>query len=147
MPQIPIRRTTPADFDVVTTLLAELGRPALTDENRSALRELFGRYLDRPDTSPLVAELEGCVAGFMSLEFRERLNRVQPQAWIPELIVAAPYRGRGVGKALVAHAIDLARKRGCWSVKLESRSHRKEAHQLYRSAGMREVGLYFLLEF
>jgi GNAT superfamily N-acetyltransferase len=118
----------------------------MTDDNRIALQVLFGRYLARQDTSPLVAELDGRVAGFLSLEFRERLNRVQPQAWIPELIVGEPYRGQGVGKALVGQAIDLARMRGCWSVKLESRAHRKEAHQLYRSFGLREVGLYFLLE-
>jgi GNAT superfamily N-acetyltransferase len=146
MSQLTIRPAAAHDFEAVADLLAELGRPARTASSERALRLLYDRYLARPDTAPQVAEIDGKVAAFLSLEFRERLHRERPQAWIPELIVAQPFRGKGVGKAIVVHAIELARRHGCWSVKLESRAHRKEAHRLYRSVGMREVGLYFLLE-
>lgn len=142
-----IRPATPADFDAVATLLAELGRPAVTDATRDAARAVYERHLARPDTASLVAEVGGQVVGFLSLEFRDRLNRVQPQAWIPDLIVTASHRGRGIGKALLQRAFDLARERGCWSVTLESGYSRQAAHQLYRAMGMRDEGLYFRLPF
>jgi GNAT superfamily N-acetyltransferase len=54
-------------------------------------------------------------------------------------------RGAGAGKALLQRAFELARERGCWSVTLESGYQREVAHQLYRSAGMVDEGLYFML--
>jgi len=143
MPEVIVRPAALADFAAVSSLLAPLGRPELTEETTDVLQLSYAHYLDRADTAPLVAELAGGVRGFLSLEFRQRLNRIQPQAWIPDLIVAEPYRGLGAGKALLLRAFELARERNCWSVTLESGSQRKIAHELYKTAGMKDVGLYF----
>lgn len=145
MPGVQIRPAAAADFAAVTRLLAELGRPAVPAEDEPAARAVYLRHLARPDTASLVAEIDGRVIGFMSLEFRERLNRTRPQAWIPDLIVTEPARGLGAGKALLLRGIELARARGCWSVVLDSGYSREVAHQLYRSVGMRDEGLYFII--
>lgn len=145
MPDIVIRPATADDFQVIARLLAELGRPAVSPEAEQAAREVYLRHIGRPDTASLLAEVDGEVVGFMSLEFRERLNHTRPQAWIPDIIVTESARGLGAGKALLLRGIELARQRGCWSVVLDSGYSRTVAHQLYRSVGMRDEGLYFVL--
>lgn len=127
----------------MAALLAELGRPQLMPETEAAAREVYLRHTSRRDTASLVAECDGRVVGFLSLEFRDRLNRTSLQAWIPDLIVTAKYRGRGIGQALVEAAFALARERGCWGVTLESGYQRKEAHRLYLRAGMKDAGKFF----
>ncbi|MGH2458449.1 MAG: GNAT family N-acetyltransferase [Chloroflexota bacterium] len=106
-------------------------------------RERYARHVARQDTSSFVAELDGAVVGFISVEFRERLNRANLEAWIPDLIVTEGARGKGLGRGLLQAAFDLARERGCYHVTLESGYSRKTAHQLYRSAGMEDGGLFF----
>ncbi|MDQ2799940.1 MAG: GNAT family N-acetyltransferase, partial [Armatimonadota bacterium] len=98
---VSIRPIGADDFEAVSALLAELGRPTLSDETRADAQRFYERHLARPDTASLLAELDGAAVGFMSLEFRERLNRTTPQAWIPDLIVTPSARGRGVGRALL----------------------------------------------
>lgn len=141
---VVVRSAVAGDFEAVAELLAELGRPGVSDVNRDSLRRDFEHYLNRTDTAPLVAEVDGRPIGFLSLEFRHRLNRTSLQAWIPDLIVTAKARGLGAGRALLNRAFELARERGCWSITLESGSERLEAHQLYTSAGMEDRGKYFL---
>jgi GNAT superfamily N-acetyltransferase len=141
-----IRPATVRDFEAVTALLAELGRPQVAPADMEAARQVYERHTGRPDTASLVAEVDGRVIGFMSLEFRERLNRTTPQAWIPDLIVTESHRGIGAGRALLLRGVELARDRGCWSVTLESGNERAAAHQLYLSAGMQDLGKYFLID-
>ncbi len=143
MAEVTVRPADAGDFDAVAALLAELGRPTLTAESAADAREVYLRHIARPDTASLVAEAGGGVVGFMSLEFRERLNQVRLQAWVPDLIVTASRRGLGAGRALVTRGIELARGRGCWSLTLESGHQRQVAHALYRASGLRDEGLYF----
>ena len=140
-----IRLATPLDFAPCARLLAELGRPAPTPDTEAAMRDLYERHIARKDTASLVAETDGKIIGFLSLVFREQLNRTRPQAWIPDLIVTEGSRGLGAGRALLERAFALAKERGCWSVTLESGYQRTAAHQLYKSAGMKDEGFYFLL--
>ena len=142
---ITIRAITDEDFDAVATLLAELGRPTLSEASRPDAHEVYRRHVGRSDTSSLLAEQDGRAVGFCSLEFRDRLNWGVEQAWIPDLIVTEDARGLGAGKALLARAFELAAARGCWSVTLESGYQRTVAHELYSSSGMSNDGYYFLL--
>jgi len=140
-----VRSAEPEGFDAVATLLGELGRPVLTAATRPPARAIYLRHLARAETASLVAESDGDVIGFMSLEFRDRLNQSRLQAWIPDLIVTESSRGMGAGRALLLRGIELAKARGCWSVTLESGHQRHAAHGLYRAAGMADEGLYFRL--
>ncbi len=139
-----VRPTTAADFTAVAALLGELGRPALTADTTPGARRVYERRLARPETADHVAEIDEVAVGFMSFELRERLNRTQLQAWIPDLIVSAPHRGRGIGKALLSQAIAMAQTQGCCSITLESGRSRHAAHQLYRSLGLVAEGEYFI---
>ncbi len=144
---VSIRDAAAGDFAAVTALLAELGRPAVGVGDTGAARVVYERHLARTETASLVAVVGGAVVGFLSLEFRDRLNRTRPQAWIPDLIVTAAHRGTGVGRALLARGIAQARRRQCWSIMLESGSNRHAAHALYRRLGLVDEGSYWIQYF
>ena len=134
------------DFSAVTRLLAELGRPAPSDERLPALRRTYDAHVARPETASLVAELEGTPVGFVSFELRQPFFTLAPQGWIPDLIVAESARGRHIGAALLDAALAQARERGAYAVALESGHHRTVAHRLYLSAGMQDVGTFAWLD-
>ena len=145
-PSVEVRRIGEADFEDVTRLLAELGRPMPTEETQLALRRTYVEHLRRPDTASSVAVLDGVPAGFVSLEFREPFSMAAPQAWIPDLIVAESARGRGIGAALLDAAAGEALRRGAYAIVLESGHHRTAAHRLYERVGMRDVGSFYSLD-
>ena len=135
-----------ADFTAVTGLLAELGRPAPTDEKLPALRRTYAQHVGRTDTGSLLALLHGRPAGFVSLEFRQPFFTRAPQAWIPDLIVNEAARGRDIGAALLDAAFVEAQRRSAYAAALESGHHRAVAHRLYTAAGMSDVGVFAWLD-
>jgi GNAT superfamily N-acetyltransferase len=134
-----------ADFEAVTRLLAELGRPTPTAEKLPALRRTYAQHVARSDTASMLALREGVPAGFISLEFRHRFFAVTPQAWIPDLIVTESARGLDIGAALLDAAFAEALRRGAYAAVLESGHQRAVAHRLYTTAGMLDTGSYFTL--
>lgn len=134
------------DFEATTRLLAELGRPAPSDEKLPALRRTYVQHLGRDDTGSLLATLDGLPVGFVSLEFRQPFFTLAPQAWIPDLIVTEAARGRDIGAALLDRAFAESRSRGAYAVALESGQHRAVAHRLYQAAGMVDVGVFAWLD-
>jgi ribosomal protein S18 acetylase RimI-like enzyme len=135
-----------ADFEAVTRLLAELGRPSPSDEKLPALRRTFTQHVARTETGSLLAVADGVPAGFVSLEFRQPFFTTAPQGWIPDLIVTEGARGRKIGAALLDAAFDEAVRRDAYAVALESGHQRAVAHRLYLEAGMSDVGLFAWLE-
>jgi GNAT superfamily N-acetyltransferase len=134
------------DFEATTRLLAELGRPAPTDEKLPALRRTYSQHVGRSDTGSLLATLDGQAVGFVSLEFRQPFFTLTPQAWIPDLLVTEAARGRDIGAALLDRAFTEAQRRGAYAAALESGHQRAVAHRLYLAAGMRDVGVFAWLD-
>jgi len=144
MSEILVRPAEEEDFLRVAALLTELGRPRITPETADKAQATYRRHVSDPQTASLVAEAEGEIVGFLSLVFREHLNFVQPQAWIPDLIVTESARSLGAGRALLEAAFAAARQVGCEVVRLESGYGRKVAHQVYEAVGMTNGGYYFM---
>ena len=134
-----------ADFEATTRLLAELGRPAPSDERLPALRRTYAQHVKSPDTGSMLALLEGRPAGFISLEFRHPFFTTAPQAWISDLVVTEAARGRDIGAALLDAAFAEAMRRGAYAAALESGHQRGVAHRLYAAAGMSDVGSFYTL--
>jgi GNAT superfamily N-acetyltransferase len=69
-----------------------------------------------------VAELNGAVAGFVAVVAREPFTELDELpgtcAWVTDLIVLAPYRGRGIGGQLLARAETFARDAGAGELRI-----------------------------
>lgn len=127
-------------------------RPA-EDADRRALAELFAAVAEERDgiaAEPPI-DVERRAAGWelhgtlVALSAREIVGelRVEPSGFgFGELgmMVAAEWRGRGVGTALVAAAIDWARAQGLHKLTLSVFPHNEAAIALYRKFGFVEEG-------
>ncbi|MEO5699756.1 MAG: GNAT family N-acetyltransferase [Casimicrobiaceae bacterium] len=68
-------------------------------------------------------------------------GRLLPDGHIGRMAVLRPWRGRGVGGALLVHLVDLARHRGESSVVLNAQTH---AVDFYRRHGFVPLGPTFM---
>ena len=84
----------------------------------------------------------GRVAGMLTLVTFRIPTGVR--AWVEDVVVDAPVRGRGVGEALVQAAVELAAARGAHTVDLTSRPSREAANRLYQRVGfeLRQTNVY-----
>jgi ribosomal protein S18 acetylase RimI-like enzyme len=129
-----IRRCRLSDAPAVAELATELGYPSDAAQSGARLAWLLGRDED----AVFAAEVDGAVAGW--LHAREvRLLESEPFGEIAGLIVAAPRRGQGIGKALLQAAIAWAAERGLATVRVRSNLVRTETHRWYQAAGFEIV--------
>jgi ribosomal protein S18 acetylase RimI-like enzyme len=61
-------------------------------------------------------------------------------AWVMDISVAAAYRGKGLGKALLVSAINAAKGRAYPHIGLIVTTGNDTAHSLYRSLGFEDYG-------
>jgi ribosomal protein S18 acetylase RimI-like enzyme len=138
-PPVTIRRATVADAAAVVAMLAEVageGRwiateaPVDVEQQRRRLVE----DIEREDAIVLVADAGGGPVGELGL----RLARYG----VADLgmAVAAGWRGRGIGSALLAEAIDQARTAGAHKIALQVWPHNAAAIALYERFGFRREG-------
>ena len=127
--------------EVVARLMPQLSSSAPAT-GRAGLEEIVGS----PASTLLVARLasgEGIVGMTTLIAYRIPTGL---HAVIEDVVVDESARGHGVGAALVAEAVRLARERGALHVNLTSRSSREAANRLYARAGFvqRDTNVYRL---
>lgn len=126
-----LRVATRADLPAILALLA--GEAA---EVTQAYERAFAAVDADPRNEQLVLEDGGAVIGCLQITYIPGLGRGGGErAHVEGLRVRADRRGAGLGRALVAEAIDRARSRGCVLVQLTSNKRRAEAHRFYGSLG------------
>jgi GNAT superfamily N-acetyltransferase len=145
-PDYAIRDAAVEDWPQVASLLVELGRdvsPSATTNPSFVIR--FGGHLALRESRTLVAEqLGGRLIGVLDMEFRQRLGHPRPQAWVNDLVVTEDLRGKGIGRALLARAEELARGRGCFRMSLETGRWRADAYSFYVGSGWTDNGIWFV---
>jgi GNAT superfamily N-acetyltransferase len=143
---VEIRRLTDADFEPVTRLVAEMGpHRSPVPDRMDAVHRAFHDVVRRPSDGSLTAIVGDVPVGICTVEIRATLRDTAPQAWIPELLVTEPMRGRGIGAALLDAALTWASEAGAESAVLESGRTREAAQALYRAAGFEPAGSVFTL--
>jgi ribosomal protein S18 acetylase RimI-like enzyme len=127
-------------LDVVTDdVVAALNRllPQLSSTAAPLDAGALRRILSAEGTTVLVARLDGTVVGALALVTFATLTGVR--ARIEDVVVDEAARGSGVGAALTAEAIRLARVAGATPMLLTSRPSRVAAGRLYERMGFRVV--------
>ena len=88
----------------------------------------FGEH-DAP-VDAFVAEADGAAVGSVMVS-----PHSEGVGWLSKFFVSRAFRGRGVGRALLAQAVAAARARGYRRLELDTRTFFKEAVHLYVSTG------------
>ncbi len=114
--------------------LADIRRIEETSFSRPWKSETFDEVLGTPGMEVLVAVAGAEVAGYAVLIVRER------EAELANLAVSGPHRGEGIGRALMARAIELCGERGARRMLLAVRESNRAAIRLYRRYGFRTIG-------
>jgi GNAT superfamily N-acetyltransferase len=133
-----VRRATRGDVAAIVELIAadQLGKER--DGGELAPYEHAFDAIDGDPSQLLVvaAEPGGEVVGTLQLTLIPGMaRRGALRAQIEAVRVRENLRGRGLGSALLAWAVDEARRRGCALVQLTSDKRRAEAHRLYGRLG------------
>lgn len=137
---LTFRDATADDVPTIVALYADddLGRER--EAPGDPLPEAYWTAFRAIDADPrhrlVVVEQDGAVVGTLQLSFLPHLAQIgMERAQLQAVRIAAPHRSRGLGRLLVAWAIDEARARGCGMVELTSDSRRPDAHRFYTAFG------------
>lgn len=147
MSEMTVRMASPADWTAVAGLLVELGRGVAAGTAGDPTHQLqFAGHIRRIDNVTLVAaaDADGEVFGVIDMEYHQRLGDHRPQARVNDLVVADRARGRGVGRALLSRAEELARKRGCFRMALVTAAWRNDTIAFYERQGWQNYGEWFV---
>jgi ribosomal protein S18 acetylase RimI-like enzyme len=88
------------------------------------------------DARTYVAECGEGVIGMVTLCIFRTLTG--PKAYLDHLVVAPGWRRRGIGRALVRHAIEQARASGASRIDLTANDQKQAGRALYESLGFRK---------
>lgn len=154
MSTVHIREAQRGDLENVLALYAAIeDSPAdvLAPEEAHAVWAQFSRYPSYRlwvvcDTSAHGME-HGTVVGTYALLIMHNLaHRGAPSAVVEDVVVAPAQQGRGIGRQMMAHAMQQARDAGCYKLALSSSARRAGAHAFYESLGFAQHGLSFVIE-
>jgi GNAT superfamily N-acetyltransferase len=136
LPNVFTRTATEADLPAILSLHAEL-QPADPLPVESESGAVFAEILQRPGLEfVLLLDDDHEVLGSIYVNVIPNLTRgLRPYAVIENVILRADLRGRGLGKPLMAAALDLAQDAGCYKVMLLTGSSNPDTHAFYRSCG------------
>jgi ribosomal protein S18 acetylase RimI-like enzyme len=137
---IKIFEITEADdetLDAVNRLLPQLSKSTKLI-NRSTLQKLSNSECTRL----YVAKEDDTIFGMLSLVVFSIPTGTK--AWIEDVVVDERARGKGVGRELMNHALNVAKELGAKSADLTSRPSREAANKLYQAIGFegRETNVY-----
>jgi GNAT superfamily N-acetyltransferase len=134
---VTIRRAVPDDVALILTLIRELAayerlldRVVATEADLAAT--LFGTP---PRAEVVVAEHEAAPVGFALFFHNYSTVLGRPGIYLEDLFVRPEARGRGVGRALLAHLAGIALERGCERLEWAVLDWNRPAIGFYESLG------------
>ncbi|HXW75860.1 MAG TPA: GNAT family N-acetyltransferase [Candidatus Eremiobacteraceae bacterium] len=130
-----IRRARPEDGPAVRVFVLEtFAAYGIVPDFEGADKDLteFGEHGDTVDS--FVAEVDGKPVGSVMIA-PSAANR----GWLSKFFVDRAHRGKGIGRTLLACAVEAARARGYRHLDLDTESYFVEAQHLYESTGWKRV--------
>ena len=135
------RIATRADLPAILELLADdevsRARDGIVSEGADAGYWAAFEAIDAdPRNELIVADDAGAVVGTCQLTFTPSLSRRGAERMTIEAVrVRSDTRGRGIGRAMMAWALDRGRERGCGLAQLTTDKRRTDAQRFYASLG------------
>jgi GNAT superfamily N-acetyltransferase len=144
---ITIRHACPDDMDAMICLLQALFRleadfAPLPDRQRNGLQ----RFLDGCGKHRCiqVAEKDGRVVGMATLQILISTAEGGPVGMVEDVVVHEQFRGKGVGRRLMASLVSWSVKRGLTRLQLLADRNNRSALDFYRRIGWRSTQLICL---
>jgi ribosomal protein S18 acetylase RimI-like enzyme len=139
---IAIREAVEADLPAVLALYGQIGDEALLPLDEA--RRIFRRFAEYPDYRLFVAEENGTVVGTYALLIMDNLGHMGAKSGVIEDVIVDPaHQGEGIGKAMMAHAVEECRAKDCYKAALSSNLKRDRAHAFYEAIGFERHGYSF----
>ena len=127
------------DLPVIVALMQDdpLGKTRESGEGSLApYRRAFKEIDADPNNFVIVAEDQGRVIGCLQVTFIANLSfEGGTRAQIEGVRIADSHQGQGLGRAIIEHAIGLAKERKCRMVQLTSNKQRPGAIKFYQQLG------------
>lgn len=139
-----IREAQQADLPGVLALYAQPDLDngvVLSPEEARGVYAQFARY---PHYKLYIVELDGRIAGSYAFLKMHNLGHIgAPSAIVEDVVVDPGIQGKGIGRAMMQHAVDEARALGCYKLMLSSNAKRERAHAFYEQLGFERHGYSF----
>ena len=152
MPTRPaIREATEEDLPQLVALLAQLAPDDPEREDISSplpyeYHMVLRQIIETPGQHIFVIEERGKIVGTAALSIMPNVShRGTPYAIIENVVVDEKVRSKGYGELLMRHAIQAARRAGCYKVSLTSNKRREDAHRFYERLGFQRTHEAFRL--
>lgn len=144
---VRVRAAAKRDTLQILNLLYQLDRPKpKTKSEESEFERKIMQYLQEKDKKIVVATLGSKIVGLVSVIFVPKLNQTKLELYIPDLVVLDTHRQQGIGRTLIDYCIQLAKKKGCFRIRLESGNKRKVAHKFYSNLGFAQYAKTYKLD-
>ncbi|HYW56204.1 MAG TPA: GNAT family N-acetyltransferase [Polaromonas sp.] len=141
---LTLRPAIASDLPGVLRLYAQ---PDIDDGDVLALPDatrLWERMATYPNYKLHVAVEGAGVVGTFALLIMDNIGHLgAPSAIVEDVAVDPAMQGRGIGKAMMRHAITLATQSGCYKLTLSSNLKRDKAHAFYESLEFERHGYSF----
>ena len=134
---LKIRPATPNDIPEILKLIRELAEYEKLAHLVVATAEDLRRdgFSERPYFFVLIAEWDGHPAGFALYFYNYSTFQGRPGLYLEDLFVRPPYRGKGIGKALLLHLAKTAVDEGCGRFQWQVLDWNKPSIEFYESLG------------
>lgn len=124
-------------------LLEIVPEPRVTIE---AAQARFTELTSNPRHLLYVAEFGGRIVGTFAMIFIPGLSHTaRDSCVIEDVVVAADVQGSGVGKKMMALAMETCAARDCYKLVLSSHVNRESAHRFYEGLGFSKHGYSYLV--
>ena len=144
MSDLTYRFATPADLPFMVALIAEddVSGKKLDDPsapNAPHYEQALAAIAADPNQAIYIVEQNGAPVGTFQLTFIPGIMRKGMWRGLIESVHVSPaHRNQGIGKQMMAWAIERCRERGCGMVQLTSNKKRVDAHRFYRALGFEQ---------
>ncbi|MES2889085.1 MAG: GNAT family N-acetyltransferase [Pseudomonadota bacterium] len=143
---LTLRDAVHADLATLAALYEASGLDPAGRNHAHAMEAAWARlHNETPTARVLVAERDGDPVGTLTCFVLPSLAHGGLPAAVVEAVAVHPKaQGQGVGRALMAAAMELARTAGCYKLALSSNEKRGPAHAFYERLGFDRHGVSFV---